>query len=280
MWPAYSHFEEDVNYYTRTGEGTTEDPYVYTLATVVPGTDAPTDNEVIEEGATAYYVNLQEVWEQEIVDRPYDVNRFRLYSEDSEYVLVREKDQLRNTGHTGNDGIFFIKDEDSDEYTPYYFNSREDVPLNQYYVYFWPVYARPTLTTDTTFQEGTNYYIPKGYNYGLMLADVTVGDPIPPNTYYIVSLSPQDPFYVAPDNNSGEGDSGNTGNEGNDSASYVVTSHSTFQQGTTYYTRTGSGTTADPYVYTPATVTVGDTVPANTYYVAVNVFPGFTSGRD
>ena len=113
-----------------------------------------------------------------------------------------------------------------------------------------------------------------------MLADVTVGDPIPPNTYYIVSLSPQDPFYVAPDNNSGEGDSGNTGNEGNDSASYVITSHSTFQQGTTYYTRTGSGTTADPYVYTPATVTVGDTVPANTYYVAVNVFPGFTSGRD
>ena len=59
----------------------------------------------------------------------------------------------------------------------------------------------------------------------------------------------------------------------------MLTSHSIFQEGTTYYTRTGDGSAANPYVYSEATVTVGSDVPANTYYVVVNGFPGFTSGQ-
>ena len=69
------------------------------------------------------------------------------------------------------------------------------------------------------------------------------------------------------------------GNSGSTSTNYVLTSHSTFQEGTTYYTRTGDGSTANPYVYSKATVTVGSDVPANTYYIAVNSSPGFTSGQ-
>ncbi len=54
---------------------------------------------------------------------------------------------------------------------------------------------------------------------------------------------------------------------GSTSVDYVLTSDSTFVEGTTYYTRSGSGTYASPYVYTVATVTTGESVTADTYYV-------------
>lgn len=50
-------------------------------------------------------------------------------------------------------------------------------------------------------------------------------------------------------------------------SNYVLTTDTMFQEGTTYYTRSGAGTPADPYVYTVATVTVGEEVTADTYYV-------------
>ena len=49
---------------------------------------------------------------------------------------------------------------------------------------------------------------------------------------------------------------------------YVLTSDTTFESGKTYYTRTG---TDNYYKYTAASVTVGDTVPADTYYELVDV---------
>ena len=48
---------------------------------------------------------------------------------------------------------------------------------------------------------------------------------------------------------------------------FTLTSDTTFVEGKVYYTRNGNGTSESPYYYTVATVTVGDTVPENTYYV-------------
>lgn len=48
---------------------------------------------------------------------------------------------------------------------------------------------------------------------------------------------------------------------------FVLTSDTTFRAGVVYYTRNGTGTSADPYYYTVTSVDVGESVPANTYYV-------------
>ena len=47
---------------------------------------------------------------------------------------------------------------------------------------------------------------------------------------------------------------------------YSLTQDETFQAGKTYYTREGSGTNDDPYIYSEVVVTVGRTVRANKYY--------------
>lgn len=50
----------------------------------------------------------------------------------------------------------------------------------------------------------------------------------------------------------------------------------TFTAGAHYFTRTGTGTTDDPYVYTEAEFTAGQSIPANTYYKHTAVrFTGF-----
>lgn len=54
---------------------------------------------------------------------------------------------------------------------------------------------------------------------------------------------------------------------------YVLTEDTTFVSEKTYYTRSGSGTTASPYEYTVATVTVGASVTANTYYEQMDHIP-------
>ena len=47
---------------------------------------------------------------------------------------------------------------------------------------------------------------------------------------------------------------------------YLPTRYIVFRPGVVYYTRSGTGTTEDPYVYTQATVKIGDMVEANKYY--------------
>ena len=97
------------------------------------------------------------------------------------------------------------------------------------------------LTADTTFQEGKTYYTKDGDTY--TAATVTVGDPVTADTYYEQSSVPVPAYYKD---------------------GYVLTTDTTFQDGTTYYTE-------EDGVFTEAAVTTGEAVTADTYYVAGKV---------
>lgn len=93
------------------------------------------------------------------------------------------------------------------------------------------------LTADTAFQEGKTYYTTDGDTY--TAATVTVGDPVTLETYYEQSSVPVSAYYKD---------------------GYVLTTDTTFQDGTTYYTE-------EDGVFTEAAVTTGEAVTADTYYV-------------
>lgn len=105
-------------------------------------------------------------------------------------------------------------------------------PVPAYYTQA-PTY---TLTTDTTFTDGTNYYTLVNNVY--VLTTVTVGDPVPADTYYILTMP------------------------------YVQTEDAVFAAGTTYYTKAESE-------YIQAEVTVGDPIPAYYVHEKV-IFEGMT----
>ena len=100
------------------------------------------------------------------------------------------------------------------------------------------------LTADATFAAGKTYYTKDGDVY--TAATVTAGEAVPADTYYEKTTVPVPAYYKLVDG-------------------YVLTSDATFQDGVTYYTKSG-----DEYV--EAEVTVGDAVTANTYYVAGQVY--------
>lgn len=95
------------------------------------------------------------------------------------------------------------------------------------------------LTADETFQNGKTYYTLDGEVY--TAATVTVGNPVPADTYYEKTTVPVPAYYKQV-------------------PGYVLTADETFQEGTVYYTKDGDE-------YTEAEVTTGDPVPAATYYV-------------
>ena len=97
-------------------------------------------------------------------------------------------------------------------------------------------------TEDATFQGSKTYYISDGEG-GYTAAQVTEGESVPANTYYEQSANPMPLYYERV----GE---------------FALTSDATFVEGVTYYTIVDD-------VPTEATVTTGETVPANTYYVLV-----------
>lgn len=92
------------------------------------------------------------------------------------------------------------------------------------------------LTEDATFQSGKTYYILVDEEY--TAAEVTAGDAVTANTYYEQTTVAVPAYYVD---------------------QYTLTDDATFQDGKTYYTESGG-------VYSEATVTTGDDVPADTYY--------------
>lgn len=95
------------------------------------------------------------------------------------------------------------------------------------------------LTADETFAAGKTYYTKDGDTY--TAATVTAGEAVPADTYYEKTTVPVPAYYKQVDG-------------------YVLTSDATFQAGVTYYTKNGEE-------YVEAEVTVGEAVPANTYYV-------------
>ena len=100
-----------------------------------------------------------------------------------------------------------------------------------FYIYDLEDYATWEWEEATGTIEGTEYWEADGESeIGHSRAAVITGQPIPAETYY--------------------------------TRSYALTTDATFQEGTVYYTKSGT-------VYTPATVTPGAAVTANTYYVDV-----------
>ena len=95
------------------------------------------------------------------------------------------------------------------------------------------------LTADETFVANKVYYIKDGDTY--VAATVTVGEAVTADTYYEQTTVPVPAYYKQV-------------------GSYVLTTDTTFQEGTTYYAKDGEE-------YSAAEVTVGEAVPANTYYV-------------
>ena len=96
------------------------------------------------------------------------------------------------------------------------------------------------LTADTTFQEGKTYYT-NGEDDTYTAATVTAGEAVAADTYYERSAVPVPAYYVQ-------------------THPYALTTDATFTEGKTYYTKGEDDT------YTPATVTAGEAVPADTYY--------------
>ena len=96
------------------------------------------------------------------------------------------------------------------------------------------------LTADETFQTGKTYYT-KGEDDTYTAVTVTAGEAVTPDTYYERSAVPVPAYYVQ-------------------THPYALTKDTTFTDGKTYYIKGEDGT------YTPATVTVGEAVPADTYY--------------
>lgn len=99
--------------------------------------------------------------------------------------------------------------------------------------------VRYILTADETFQQGKTYYTKDGDTY--TAATVTVGEAVTADTYYERSAVPVPAYYVQ-------------------THPYALTTDTTFTEGKTYYTKGEDDT------YTPATVTAGEAVPADTYY--------------
>lgn len=95
------------------------------------------------------------------------------------------------------------------------------------------------LTADETFQTGKTYYTKDDDTY--TAATVTVGEAVTADTYYERSAVPVPAYYVQ-------------------THPYALTTDTTFMEGKTYYTKGEDDT------YTPATVTAGEAVPADTYY--------------
>ena len=152
-------------------------------------------------------------------------------------------------------------------------------------------YEQYELTTDETFQSGTTYYylvdgeyeVYSNYNVGdeipentIYIANYTIGSSIPSNTYYdlIEQSSLEKRLSVAEETLTEQGltleiKTAKIDNEGNaqeflsTGSTYSLTSDSTFQSGKQYYTKSGSN-------YIAATVTVGDTIPSNTYYEKID----------
>lgn len=101
------------------------------------------------------------------------------------------------------------------------------------------------LTADETFQEGKTYYTKNGTEY--TAAEVTAGEAVTANTYYEQTTVPVPAYYVQ-------------------THPYALTTDATFQDGVTYYTK------GEDDEYTAAEVTVGEAVPADTYYVQTTAY--------
>ena len=126
---------------------------------------------------------------------------------------------------------YYTKDE-NDEYTAAEVTAGEAVTADTYYeqttvpVPAYYVQTHPyALTTDATFQDGVTYYT-KGEDDTYTAAEVTVGEAVTPDTYYVQTTAYEQ-------------------------------AEGTFQDGVTYYTKSGTE-------YTEAIVTTGDPIPA--YY--------------
>lgn len=102
------------------------------------------------------------------------------------------------------------------------------------------------LTADETFQEGKTYYT-KDENDEYTAAEVTAGEAVAADTYYEQTTVPVPAYYVK-------------------THPYALTTDATFQDGVTYYTKGEDDT------YTAAEVTVGEAVPADTYYVQTTAY--------
>ena len=140
------------------------------------------------------------------------------------------------------------------------------------------------FTGDTTFADGKTYYTKSGDAF--IAASVTVGGSVTADTYYeqtvtsAASLTGNDMVRVAIFRKSAttsdsyktytDGDYKLIGVLGSANTAYTeATSLTEFDKNTTYYTRTGSGTTESPYVYAQVAANTpydGGT----TYYTAAN----------
>ena len=155
---------------------------------------------------------------------------------------------------------------------------------NGEYVYFPQYY----ITTDTTYQSGVQYYtyddstntytLFTNYNVGDEIEgdkynkNYNIGDTIPANTYYnliqknalerrmsIAEQTLTDQGMVLTVKTSKIDNNGNSTSFISDGADYDLTQDTKFVDGKTYYIVNNGE-------YVPATVTVGSTIPANTYY--------------
>lgn len=205
----------------------TESNGVYTRAAVIAGEAIPEDT---------YYTHAYALTEDEVFveGKIYYTKDGTSYTE-AENITVGEE-VTANTYYedvwTTASGVFAGQA---------YYGSRDESsriaviagdPVPAYYIQV-PTY---TLTTDTTFADGTTYYTLVNDVY--VPAEVTAGDPIPADTYYILTMP------------------------------YVQTEGSVFAAGTTYYTKAEGE-------YIQAEVTVGDPIPAY-YVHAKVIFEGMT----
>lgn len=181
------------------------------------------NDEVFQDGTTYYTVSGGIYTPAEVVPGE------PLAPEGVEPVPVYYVDEWTLTADTRFVGTRYYKEHDG-VYEQVAVKAEDTVPA--YYIQV-PTY---TLTTDTTFAEGTNYYTLVNDVY--VLAEVTIGDPIPADTYYILTMP------------------------------YVQTEESVFAAGITYYTKQDGE-------YIQAEVTVGDPIPAY-YVHAKVIFEGMT----
>lgn len=106
------------------------------------------------------------------------------------------------------------------------------------------------LTEDETFSDTKTYYTKDGSEY--TAAEVTAGEAVTAGTYYEATTVPVPAYYVD---------------------GYKLTTDTTFQDGTTYYTLSDGE-------YIEAEVTTGEAVTAGTYYVAGKVQTAGTFAED
>ena len=174
------------------------------------------------------------------------------------------------------------------ETTKHYYFKATDLAIRNldyrttFYVYDLAPYATWSyaLTTDTTFAADKNYYVKSGNSYSLAevstVAYVLTSDATfqSNKTYYTVDPLSEEVTYVAATVTAGDAVTENTYFEQTTvpvpayyehSYRYTLTSDATFQENVAYYTESEGE-------YSEATVTTGESVTADTYYVRSDVY--------